>query len=85
MDVSSILGFIVALIVVLLVAKFIFKSAKLIVTFLINAIIGFIVLWVLNKLGLGMPINLITSAVVGFFGIPGIIILALLKFVLHVI
>ena len=82
---SSYLGFIVALIVVLLIGKLIFKSAKVIVGFLINALVGFVILWVLNHFGVGIPINFLTSVITGFFGIPGIIILLILKFVCHII
>ena len=76
----QIVSFIIALAIVLLIAKFIFKSAKVIVGFLVNAIIGFVILWVLNHFGLGMPITWVTTAVVGFFGVPGLIVLLILKF-----
>ena len=82
---SSYLGFIVALIVVLLLGKLVFKSIKVVVGFLINALIGFVILWILNHFGVGIPINLLTSAVVGFFGIPGILVLLVLKLIFHVI
>ena len=82
---DSILGFIVALLIVLLVAKLIFKSTKAIIGFLINAVIGFVILWVLNLFGLGITINWITAAIVGFFGVPGLIVVLLLQFVFGVI
>ena len=82
---SSILGFLIALVVVLLVAKLLFKSTKAIVGFLVNAVVGFVVLWVLNLLGLGMTINWLTAAIVGFFGVPGLIVLLILKFAFHIL
>ncbi len=82
---DSVLGFIIALVVVLLIVKLIFKSTKAIVGFLINALIGYVILNVLNFFGLGVTINWITSLIVGFFGIPGVIVVLLLQFVFHVI
>ena len=82
---ASYAGFLVALILVLLIGKLVFKSVKVVVGFLINAIIGFVILWILNHFNVGIPINLLTSVVVGFFGIPGIILLLVLKFVFHIL
>ena len=58
---------------------------KLIIKFLVNALIGGVVLYVLNLFGVGIVINWITALIVGFLGIPGVIIVAILQFVLHVI
>lgn len=47
----------------------------------INSLCGFICLWLLNLIsgftGIFFPINLVTSAIAGFLGIPGIIFLVL--------
>ena len=82
---SPIVSFIVALVIVLLLAKLLFKTTKAIVGFLVNAVIGYIILYVLNWFGLGITLNWVTAAIVGFFGIPGIIIVLLLQFVFHLI
>lgn len=47
----------------------------------INSLSGFVCLWLLNLIsgftGLVFPINFVTALVVGFLGIPGILLLAL--------
>ena len=80
---SSAISFIIALAIVILVVKFIFKSATSIIGFLINAAVGAVALWILDIVGFGVPINWITAAVVGFLGIPGVILLVVLKHVFH--
>lgn len=82
---SPIISTVVAVVLVLLVAKLIFKSTKAIVGFLVNTVVGFVILWVLNLLGLGIPLNWITAAIVGFLGVPGIIIVLILHAVFHVL
>ena len=66
--------------VVILLSKFLFhiEGSKL-VGLIINAIIGFAILWLINYTGLvSIPINIVTSLVVGIFGLPGVIVLILL-------
>ncbi len=58
---------------------------KIIVRFLINALVGGIVIYVLNLIGVGIALNWITALIVGFLGIPGVIIVAILQFVFHII
>ena len=47
----------------------------------INSLCGFACLWLLNLIsgftGIFFPINLVTAAIAGFLGIPGIIFLVL--------
>ena len=65
---------------VILAAKFLFNlNLKKVVGLIINAIVGMIVLWLINYTGLvSIPINIITCLVVGIFGVPGTIILIIL-------
>jgi len=78
------IAFIIALAIVLLVAKLVFKSSTTIIGFLINAIVGAVILWVLNLVGLGIPISWLTAAIVGFLGVPGVIIVVILKYVFKI-
>lgn len=70
---------IIALIVIV-IAKFIFHvKGKELIGLIVNAIVGFIVIWLINYTGLiSIPLNIVTSLVVGVLGIPGVIILVLL-------
>ena len=83
---SPLVSTVVAVILVLLIAKILFKSTKAIVGFLINTVIGFVILWVLNTLfHVGIVVNWVTAAIVGLFGVPGLIVVLILQFVCHVI
>ena len=82
---NPIISSIIAVVLVLLVVKIFFKSTKAIIGFLINTVIGFVILWVLNLFGVGITLNWISAAIVGFFGVPGILIVLLLQFVFHIL
>jgi len=79
------LGYIIGILVLFIILKILALPMKIIVKFLINAVVGVVVLYVLNLLGVGLIINWITALIVGFLGIPGVIIVAILQFVLHLI
>lgn len=81
----QVLPFIIGIVILFVVLKILSMPMKIIIKFLINAVIGGIVIYVLNLFGVGMTLNWITSLIVGFLGIPGVIIVAILQFVLHVI
>ncbi len=74
--------FLVAIIVILL-AKFVLNlNLSKIIGLIINAIIGFIILWLINKTGLvTIPMNIITYIIAGALGVPGVIILVLLALI----
>lgn len=77
MNYLMILG--IALVVILL-SKFLFhvEGSKLI-GLIINVLIGFAILWLVNYTGLvSIPINIVTALVVGIFGLPGVVVLILL-------
>lgn len=77
------LTMIITALVVILIAKFLLHlNLKKILTLIFNAIIGFIILWLINYTGIiNIPINIVTSLIVGAFGIPGVIIVVLLKLI----
>ncbi|NLU37153.1 MAG: pro-sigmaK processing inhibitor BofA [Clostridiales bacterium] len=59
---------------------------KLILRFLFNAILGGIALWLINTagkfIGISVAINPVTALTVGFLGIPGLILILLLQYVI---
>jgi len=79
---QSLVVFVVAVAVVLLVLKLIGKSIKILWGVLINSLIGFIVLSVLKAVGLGVEINLLSAILTGLLGIPGLIIVLIIQLVL---
>ena len=51
-------------------------SFKIIWKLLVNALIGGVVLYLLNLIpGVSMPINWLTTILTGFFGIPAVLII----------
>ena len=83
--ISSILVFAVTLAVILLVLKLVGKSVKFLIGVLVNALIGFIVLTILQALGFGVAINWISALIVGLLGIPGLILVIVLQLVFHIL
>ena len=66
--------------IVILIAKFLFHfDGKKLVSLIVNAIVGLVVLWLINLTWLiTLPINIITCLLVGIFGLPGVILLIIL-------
>ena len=81
---EQIVVFVIIAVAVALVLKFLGKSMKVIVTVLLNALIGGAIIWILNIFGLGIAFNWLNAILVGFLGVPGVIIVLILKFVFHV-
>lgn len=86
---SGTLWFIVGIIVLAVILWLFSISVKFLFKFILNSIIGFVLLVVFNFfggiVGLYLPINIATAFITGFFGIPGIIILLLARYLFHVI
>ncbi len=81
---EQIVVFIIIAVAVALALKFLGKSMKVIVTVLLNALVGGVIIWILNIFGLGIAFNWLNAILVGFLGVPGVIIVLILKFVFHI-
>ena len=82
---ESIIFFIIAVAIGVFILKVLFKVTGSIIGFLINSLVGAIVIGVLNIFGLGIPITWLTSIIVGMFGVAGVLIVLILKFVFKII
>lgn len=86
MNVSIIIAFIAGLLVLYLVTKIFIVPIKFIGKLFINAIIGGILLWVIDYfgayIGLKIAINPITALIAGVLGVPGIVLLIALQFLM---
>ena len=73
-------------IVVIVLIRVISAPIKLIFKLLINTVIGFAILFLVNLIGqnfgITIEMNLLHAVIVGIFGIPGVIVLILLQFIL---
>ena len=81
---SSILMAAATVVFVVLLIRILLKPIKGILKFLIHAVFGYVLLFAVSFLGdfigLDIPMNLVNVLVAGFFGIPGVIVLALASF-----
>ena len=63
--------------------KFVLKTAKGIFKFILNTVLGLVLLWLVNffgdPIGLHINMNFINIALVGIAGLPGLGILVLLQ------
>ena len=79
---SNYLTIILVALAVVILSKFLFKiDASKVLALVLNVIVGSIILWLINYTGLvSIPLNLITSLIVGVLGLPGVIILVILAY-----
>ena len=81
---ENILALIVPVLIAIFVIKLLLSQVKLIWKLAVNSLSGFICLWLLNLAsgltGIVFEINFITALVVGFLGIPGILLLLAFQF-----
>ena len=80
------LGFLIAIIVLFVILKILALPLKIIIKLMLNALIGGVVLFLLNmigaRFGLIIDINWISTLLVGFFGVPGVILVLIFQFFL---
>lgn len=85
-DFTAILAYAFGLILLYIVAKVLLLPLRVLLKLLYNAVIGGVILIFLNAaggyIGVNIAINPVTSLVVGFLGIPGIIMLLILKYII---
>lgn len=77
--IPSIVTFAIALAVILIVLKILGKSVKLLGTIVANSIVGAIVLFVLHIFIPEITFSWLAALIVGFLGIPGVILVAILQ------
>ena len=82
-DWNVLIAFIFGIFLLYLIGRLFLMPIKLILKLVYNAIIGGILLWVVNFVGghfdFTIAINPITALIAGFLGLPGVILLILFK------
>jgi len=70
-------------VIVFILAQLVMKPIKLVWKLLLNAVIGLVLLMLVNYTGayfnFALPVNIITVLISGFLGIPGILLLICFK------
>lgn len=74
-----IVAFAVGVLVLCLLAKLISLPLKLAWKLVTNSLAGAILLWVADLFGAGIEITFLKALVAGVFGIPGVIVLLVLR------
>lgn len=77
---------VIAVVFLLLFFKILGSSLKWILKLLLNAVTGFVILFLVNIvggiIGIELDLNWINALVAGFFGAPGVVVLLVIKYLL---
>lgn len=86
MDYAAILAYAFGLLLLYVVGRVLIMPLKIVIKLVYNALIGGAVLLLLNFIGgyvgLHIALNPVTALVVGFLGVPGVIMLLVLQYIL---
>lgn len=86
MEATTILFYLAGLILIFVFGRFLLIPLKWLVRLLMNGIIGGIFLFLFNIVGgyfnLAISINPVNAIIVGFLGVPGVILLLVLNFLI---
>lgn len=86
MDFTMILPILIGVAVLFIVLKLLALPMKIIIKLVINGLIGGLVIFVVNLIGANfgfmIDLNWITALIVGFLGVPGVVIVTILQFIL---
>ena len=86
MDINVLLAFGAGVLLLYLVGRIMVVPLKYVGKLLINAVVGGVLLWVLNIfgsfIGIHIPINPITALTAGLLGVPGVVLLIVLQYIL---
>lgn len=85
-EIGVIIAYALGLILLYIIGYLLLFPFKWVLRLMINAVIGGVVLVVINLLGASIgfmiPLNIITAFIVGTLGVPGVIMLTILKYIL---
>ncbi|MBR3569965.1 MAG: pro-sigmaK processing inhibitor BofA family protein [Oscillibacter sp.] len=83
---SGLLSAAIAIFLLVALARIFTAPLRLILTLAVNTVSGLIALWLVNLFapvtGLYIGLNVVNGLIVGVFGLPGLVLLVLLKWVL---
>lgn len=83
-DYNLILAYIVGIIILFIIGRILLAPIKLIIKLIYNALIGGLLLCILNwiggYIGFHMALNFFTALVVGILGIPGVLLLFAIQY-----
>ena len=87
MDFNSIITFLACIIFIFIFGKIFIWPLKNILKLVINSFFGGLIIYIINIIGMNfgfhIGLNLLTSIIVGLLGIPGAMLLVILKIILR--
>ncbi|SHJ40111.1 pro-sigmaK processing inhibitor BofA family protein [Lutispora thermophila] len=85
-DIFTILAVFLAIGAIYIIGMLLVMPIRIIIKFIINGIIGAVILFFLNVfggfIGINIAINPITALVAGFLGVPGVLLILFLQYFL---
>lgn len=73
-------SFIVGIIVLFILLRVLSLPFRIVWKLITNSIVGALMLWVVNLFGLGIEITFFKALIAGFFGVPGVLVVVLARF-----
>ena len=84
MGIETISAYAVAIFIILVLINLMLKSAKRMSMIIINGILGGALFIMLNIIGMKLAVNAITIGIIGLLGVPGVLLVVIMKLVLGV-
>ena len=84
MGIETISAYAVAIFIILVLINLMLKTAKRMSMIIINGILGGALFIMLNILGMKLAVNAITVGIIGLLGVPGVLLVVIMKLVLGV-
>ena len=82
-EVNVIIAFVFGLLLLYIIGRVMLMPVRLVFKLIYNGLIGGVILWLINWVGayfgFTIAINVVTALVVGFLGLPGVILLVVFK------
>ena len=83
LDYNSIIAFIACIFFIFIVGKIFILPLKTILKFILNSVVGGIIIFIVNLIGgfwnFHIGLNIFTSIIVGILGVPGTILVIMIK------
>ena len=76
-------GIAVGIVVFAILGKLIALPFRILWKLITNSIVGAVILWVINLFGAGIEITFFKAIIAGIFGVPGVILLLIARFMGH--
>ena len=76
-------GIAVGIIIFAVLGKLIALPFRILWKLITNSIVGAVILWVINLFGAGIEITFFKAIIAGIFGVPGVILLLIARFMGH--